>query len=111
MQGRLINNAYFHAFEGRSDGVLVISAQVLDRQVNLRFADNGVGIPQHVLLHLFEPFFSTKIGHGGTGLGMSIVDSIVRKALGGSMHVRSVLGQGTTIDIHLPLVAPPTMPT
>jgi PAS domain S-box-containing protein len=103
----LINNAYMHAFEGRLDGVLAITASVQGEQVTLQFADNGVGIPQGVLLHLFEPFFSTKIGRGGTGLGMSIVDSIVRKVLGGAMQVQSVVGQGTTLEIRLPRVAPP----
>lgn len=102
----LINNAYMHAFEGRTDGVLTISATTQDRQVQLHISDNGTGMEQSVLLHLFEPFFSTKIGHGGTGLGMSIVDSIVRKVLGGAVHVRSVVGNGTTFDIHLPRVAP-----
>jgi signal transduction histidine kinase len=103
----LINNAYMHAFEGRLDGVLAITASVQGEQVTLQFADNGVGIPQGVLLHLFEPFFSTKIGRGGTGLGMSIVDSIVRKVLGGAMQVQSVVGQGTTLEIRLPRVARP----
>jgi signal transduction histidine kinase len=55
---------------------------------------------------LFEPFFSTRIGEGGTGLGMSIVQSIVSKSLGGSMHVHSTPGQGTRYDITLPRSAP-----
>ena len=102
----LINNAYMHAFEGRSNGVLRISAVVAGHEVTLRFEDNGVGISDETLVHLFEPFFSTKIGHGGTGLGMSIVESIVRETLGGVMQVESVVGQGTTLSITLPLVAP-----
>jgi len=102
----LVNNAYLHAFEGRKDGILTISASVSESQVTLRFQDNGVGIPQEVLQHLLEPFFSTKIGRGGTGLGMSIVDSIVRKTLGGAMRVQSVVGQGATFEVELPMVAP-----
>jgi signal transduction histidine kinase len=61
---------------------------------------------QEVLLHLFEPFYSTKIGQGGSGLGMSIVESIVRKTLGGSLHVQSAPGSGTTIEVQLPKSAP-----
>jgi signal transduction histidine kinase len=102
----LINNAYHHAFEGRHDGVLTISARVHASNVHLQVSDNGAGMPADVLLNLFEPFFSTKIGRGGTGLGMSIVDSIVRKTLGGSIAVRSVVGEGTTYDMVLPLRAP-----
>ena len=102
----LINNAYMHAFEGRSDGVLRIAAVVSEAEVTLRFEDNGVGISGETLVHLFEPFFSTKIGRGGTGLGMSIVESIVRQTLGGTMQVASVVGQGTTMSVTLPMVAP-----
>ena len=102
----LINNAYLHAFSDDAPGVLDISAVVQGADVHLRIADNGQGMSQTVLLHLFEPFFSTRIGSGGTGLGMSIVESIVRKTLGGSISVRSVVGQGTVFDIALPLVAP-----
>ena len=102
----LINNAYMHAFEGREAGVLTVSAMAGDSAVEIRFADNGTGISNDVMLHLFEPFFSTKIGRGGTGLGMSIVDSIVRKTLGGAMRVDSVVGEGATFTVTLPLSAP-----
>lgn len=102
----LINNAYMHAFEHCEAGVLTVSVLRRDSQVEMKFMDNGSGISSDVLLHLFEPFYSTKIGRGGTGLGMSIVDSIVRKTLGGSMHVDSVVGQGSTFTVTLPLSAP-----
>lgn len=102
----LINNAFMHAFEGRDNGTLTIGAQALDDAVTLRFSDNGVGIAPEVLPNLFEPFFSTKIGHGGTGLGMSIVEGIVRKTLGGSMKVQSIVGQGTTFEVRIPKRAP-----
>ena len=72
----------------------------------VRVEDNGKGMEQEVLLKIFEPFFSTRIGQGGTGLGMSIVDSIVRKTLGGAIQVRSVVGAGTIFEIILPTTAP-----
>ena len=102
----LVNNAYLHAFEGRSNGVVRISAELQDGQAVLRFEDNGVGISPEHLERLFEPFFSTKHGKGGTGLGMGIVDSLVRKALGGRIAVTSTVGQGSCFELHLPLVAP-----
>jgi signal transduction histidine kinase len=55
---------------------------------------------------LFQPYFSTKIGQGGTGLGSTIVDDLVRRTLGGSLTVDSVPGQGTQFRIVLPLDAP-----
>jgi signal transduction histidine kinase len=100
----LVNNAYLHAFEGRVDGVLTISAQLDADSVALTVADNGVGMPAELLEKLFEPFFSTKIGKGGTGLGMAIVQNLVTKALGGRIKVASELGQGTRFEIVLPKV-------
>jgi signal transduction histidine kinase len=102
----LINNAFLHAFEGRTDGVLTIRATQMGHQVNIQFEDNGVGIPQDNLVKLFEPFFSTKIGKGGSGLGMAIVANLVQKTLKGHVSVRSQVGQGTCFDIFLPLKLP-----
>jgi signal transduction histidine kinase len=102
----LTNNAYLHAFDGRTNGVLRIDATVQGDQVVLRFEDNGVGIAPEHLERLFEPFFSTKQGKGGTGLGMGIVDNLVRKALGGSISVTSTVGQGSCFELHLPMSAP-----
>ena len=59
-----------------------------------------------MLQHVLDPFFSTKVGKGGTGLGMSIVDRLVRKTLGGTLRVQSTLGVGSTFELTLPLVAP-----
>jgi PleD family two-component response regulator/two-component sensor histidine kinase len=102
----LINNAYLHAFEDRTDGVLTITAEKQGDEVLIHVVDNGVGIPEDNLKRLFDPFFSTKIGKGGTGLGMAIVQSLVEKNLGGSVSVQSTVGVGTRFDFRLPLVSP-----
>lgn len=102
----LVNNAYLHAFEGRADGNLSITAVADATEVHLSFSDDGNGMSAETLNHLFKPFFSTKIGRGGTGLGMAIVDGIVRKTLGGSLNVDSEPGRGTRFDITLPRIAP-----
>lgn len=103
----LVNNAYLHAFEGRTDGVLRIAAQEDGDWVRLSFADNGVGMAPGHLAQLFQHFFSTKIGRGGTGLGMAIVHNLVTKTLGGTIAVVSNLGQGTRFDVRLPRSLPP----
>lgn len=102
----LVNNAYLHAFEGRADGVLTIAATQDGDQVLLGFADNGVGMPAEHLEKLFVPFFSTKIGKGGTGLGMAIVQNLVTKTLGGRITVASAPGMGTRFDVVLPRTLP-----
>ncbi|MES2047567.1 MAG: HAMP domain-containing sensor histidine kinase [Pseudomonadota bacterium] len=102
----LVNNAYLHAFEHRSDGVVNVSAEVIGDKVKLIISDNGCGVTQEVLAKMFEPFFSTKIGKGGTGLGMAIVKNLVSKTLGGSIEVQSTVGVGTHFEILLPLKIP-----
>ncbi|MBK6908878.1 MAG: PAS domain-containing protein [Rhodocyclaceae bacterium] len=102
----LINNAWLHAFEGMNAGVLSISATPLadsPDQVRITIADNGIGMSEEVQAKMFEPFFSTKIGKGGTGLGMSIVEGIVRKTLGGTLQVDSAPGKGTRYTLTVPL--------
>lgn len=104
----LVNNAYLHAFEGRDQGVLTIRASPdpVRKQVVLVFADDGMGMSEDTLAQLFHPFFSTKSGQGGTGLGMMIVADLVRKTLGGAIDVHSKVGEGTRITLTLPLTAP-----
>ncbi|MBE2283584.1 MAG: response regulator [Prosthecobacter sp.] len=64
--------------------------------------DKGEGIlPEH-LPHIFEPYFSTRKADNATGLGLTVCESIA-KAHGGSLTVRSELGQGTTVRFYLPL--------
>lgn len=103
----LVNNAYLHAFEHHQDGVLTIRGAVAGECgdcVRLSFCDNGCGMSPETLERVFSPFFSTKIGKGGTGLGMAIVENLTKKALGGDLQVTSTLGEGTRIDIRLPRV-------
>ena len=102
----LINNAYLHAFEGRSDGRVRIHAVSHGDGVNIRLSDNGWGMDAAHLEQLFQPFFSTKIGRGGTGLGTTIVENLVTRVLGGTLRVESTVGEGTTYHMHLPLRAP-----
>lgn len=102
----LINNAYLHAFEGMEQGTVRVSASASHNQLTLVCTDNGRGIAPETLEKMFQPFFSTRIGRGGTGLGMTIVENLVTTTLGGQLEVTSVLGQGTTVTIRLPLQAP-----
>ncbi|WP_429485976.1 ATP-binding protein [Paraburkholderia youngii] len=75
-------------------------------------ADTGAGISPEVQERMFDPFFTTRKTIGGTGLGLSLVDGIV-KEYGGAIEVSSELGRGTQFNIYLPLsvkrtAAPPT---
>jgi signal transduction histidine kinase/HAMP domain-containing protein/ActR/RegA family two-component response regulator len=64
--------------------------------------DTGTGIPDEILDHIFEPFYSTKEPGKGTGLGLSIVHSWVEES-NGCIDVQTIEGEGTTFSIYLPL--------
>jgi two-component system, NtrC family, nitrogen regulation sensor histidine kinase GlnL len=74
-------------------------APVLDL-VEVRVRDNGPGIPAAVLARVFDPFYTTRTQ--GTGLGLSICQTIIREH-GGLISIESVVGQGTTVLIDLPV--------
>lgn len=103
----LVTNAVTHAFEGRGDGCIRIGVDI-DRpeRVGIRVSDNGCGIPDSLLPRIFDPFVTTRMGRGGTGLGLHIAHNLVVQVLGGSIAVESRLGQGTTFILDLPRVAP-----
>jgi signal transduction histidine kinase len=69
--------------------------------------DNGAGMTPDVLEHAFEPFFTTKpVGHGGSGLGLSVAHGVVVRA-GGRIRIDSRPGEGTEVTVDLPAIPPP----
>jgi signal transduction histidine kinase len=102
----LINNALLHAYVGRTEGKMHLSArQVVPGWVQIRFSDDGAGIEEEHLRRIFDPFFTTRMGVGRNGLGLHIVYNLVTVLLGGEISVQSQLGQGTVFTIDLPLTA------
>jgi len=81
-----------------------------DHQAVLTVEDTGCGMSPPVLSRIFEPFFTTKPRGEGTGLGMSLVHSIVED-LGGEIAIQSKPQQGTRISITLPRIEPPDEPS
>jgi len=65
-------------------------------------SDTGVGIPAEIQARIFDPFFTTKSQGEGTGLGLAVVDGIV-KSWGGFVRIQSALGQGSSFQVFLPV--------
>jgi len=74
--------------------------------VELEVTDTGTGIPENIQKQIFEPFFTTKEKNQGTGLGLSTVYGFLRQS-GGNITVNSVVGEGTTFHLYLPVIAEP----
>jgi len=102
----LITNA-IDAHDGKPYGNIRISTRADDehQKVHIVFADTGSGIPKEILSKIFDPFFTTKPVGRGTGLGLSICYSIMQR-LGGSISVKSQMGQGTEFTLTIPYQPP-----
>lgn len=93
------------ALSGRS-GLIELILEKDGEEAALRVKDNGVGIPPDVLPRIFEPFFTMKNKGQGTGLGLAVVNSIV-KGHGGRIEVHSVPDKGSEFVLHFPLYKRP----
>jgi len=96
----LINNA-MDAME-KTGGTLDISTHGQNDDIIITIADTGPGIPEVNLSRIFDPFFTTKPVGKGTGLGLSICYGIIKK-MGGQIDVASVVNEGTTFTIRIPI--------
>jgi signal transduction histidine kinase len=96
-----------HGFSPGEEGKVEVQAWAKDaRQVVIEVRDTGSGIAPDNLHRVFDPFFTTRLGQGGSGLGLHIVHNLVHSVLGGRIEVHSRPGAGATFSITLPMTAP-----
>lgn len=109
----LITNAITHGFDDRDHGRVLILAErsASGESVLLRVEDDGQGIPPGLIERIFDPFVTTRMGRGGTGLGLNIAYNVTANVLGGDLQVSSTPGEGSCFRLRLPWQAPaPGMP-
>lgn len=102
---QVLLNLYLNGIEAMEDGGTLsvdLSPEEDGRQIKIAVSDTGTGINKEDLLHIFDPYFTTK--QSGTGLGLAIVHKII-ESHSGEVKVESEVGQGTTVTIILPLGA------
>ncbi len=113
----LINNAVIHGLAGRASGRIVVTGRRVGGDtsgqegtaergelIELVVEDDGRGIASDALERVFEPFYTTRAGEGGSGLGLSIVRNLVSGLLGGEIALTSAPGAGTRFCLTLPRV-------
>jgi PAS domain S-box-containing protein len=87
---------------GGSFVAVAVAEDAPSESVLITVTDDGAGVPEDVIDHLFDPFYTTKRQQGGTGLGLSLAHAIVTDH-GGSLDVASSPSEGTTVTLALPL--------
>ena len=107
-RGQLLRAAHnvvsnsIHATAGRPQGEVRVRFHREAEQVILVVEDNGCGMTKTVLDRIFEPYFTTKAGGEGTGLGLVITRKIIEEH-NGTIEVHSEPGRGTTVRMYLPV--------
>ena len=108
---QILLNLIGNAVKFTEHGTIRVHAAATEggRQLRVRVEDTGVGIAPSALESIFEPFVQVDSSNtrrfGGTGLGLSITRSLC-EAMGGRIHCTSVVGQGSTFEVHLPIELP-----
>jgi signal transduction histidine kinase len=103
----LFVNALIHGIGDRPHGRIFIGATKFGQNaVTLEFSDDGRGIAQEHLDKVFNPFFTTKLGQGGSGLGLSIVHNLVTDLLSGHITVANRPEGGSIFRIYMAIKAP-----
>ena len=111
----LVSNACFamQQRQGEQDGeyspVLRVSSHLSDGGIEVRIRDNGPGIPDDVKDRIFNPFFSTRDGALGAGLGLPIAADVARR-MGGDLVADTVFGEYAEFTMHLPVMQPEEEP-
>jgi len=103
----MIMNSLLHAYPGNKKGNLELEVRQSIRPGNvgkiiINFSDDGCGMSREVIQHMYEPFFTTKRGQGGSGLGLNIVYNLVTQKLHGAIDCTSEINHGTTFTIEFP---------
>jgi signal transduction histidine kinase len=99
----LIMNSLIHGFDGIEKGKIDIDVEIKEALLLISYRDNGRGMETDHLRKIYDPFFTTKRSHGGTGLGMHIVFNLVTQQLNGTIECSSRIGEGILFLIKIPV--------
>ena len=103
----ILNNLISNAIKYRRHDIplslIQVNVEVQEDKVLLSVSDNGEGIPDEKLPHIFDMFYRASESSEGSGLGMYIVKNIINK-IGGEISLRSKVGEGSTFSVVLPNV-------
>lgn len=99
----LLTNSLIHGFDTVKNGRVDIGVSVHGDKITLTYSDNGKGMTNEQRAKVYDPFYTTKQGHGGTGLGMHIVFNLISQKLCGSIELDTAPDKGVCFTLTLPL--------
>jgi signal transduction histidine kinase len=99
----MIVNSLVHGFEDTNDGKISLDVSADNNTIEMRYRDNGKGLSNDDLDKLFDAFFTTKRGEGGSGLGTHIMYNLVTQSLSGHIEAQSKPGDGLQYTIRFPM--------
>lgn len=102
----LILNSLIHAFEQTNEGSITLECHQQQDIIYLSYSDNGKGMSELEQSKAFDPFYTTKRGQGGSGLGLHLVYNLVTSGLGGTIKLSSTPNEGAQFNIELPVNTP-----
>ncbi|KYQ93726.1 histidine kinase [Tieghemostelium lacteum] len=122
---QVLLNLVSNAIKFTSSGHVLVDISLVDgnppdhhtETINLCITveDTGIGIPQSLFEAIFEPFSqadnSTTRKYGGTGLGLSITKRLIEDVMGGTIHVSSIVGKGSSFKCYIPFLLPSSSPS
>jgi len=100
----LVVNSVLHGFEEKNNGEITIDVEMHNDELSICYRDSGKGISSDHLKKIYDPFFTTKRNHGGSGLGMHIVYNLVTQKLDGKITCTSTPNHGVCFEIKIPHV-------
>ena len=99
----MLNNSRMHGFaDGTKAGAINIRVRAESDHIIIDYHDDGAGMDEETLAHAFEPFYTTRRGTGGSGLGLYITYNLVTRLLGGNISAESARGEGCRFIIEFP---------
>ena len=99
----LVLNSVIHAFTENESGRIIITVTKEKDCIRMLYTDDGKGMDEEQLKRVFEPFYTTRRGSGGSGLGMYMVYNLVTNKLKGEVKCSSEIGKGIKVDICFPV--------